>query len=169
MNQTRLMFRFIHWKSLLIGCSVGAAAVFLSAYTIDAAKHINHLPAPSEVPVAKPLKPLQVDTAWVKSGNPKFHLAWQTRTRKTSAGLWSCDGPATFEWQFDSDEQIYVLEGTVHIEYLGKKLSLKPGDTALFLAGTKAVWHVPGYFKKSFTIHQPNVAVRLYRRVFGVA
>ena len=40
-----------------------------------------------------------------------------------------------------------------------------PGSVATFHAGTKAIWTVPEHAKKSYTLHHPDWAVRLTRRV----
>jgi uncharacterized cupin superfamily protein len=92
----------------------------------------------------------------------------QAATPDVSTGIWSCDGPATFEWTFWDDERVYILDGSVTIDYKGNQFTLKPGDTAFFLSGTKAVWHVPNYVKKTFVLEKPNRLVRLYRRVAGI-
>ncbi len=84
---------------------------------------------------------------------------------KVSTGLWSCDGPSTFDWVYAVDETVHVLEGEVEIAYLGEVLQLAVGDTAHFLAGTTATWTVPKRVMKSFTLHDPGPLARLYRRV----
>lgn len=116
------------------------------------------------------MEPKQVDPSWIKSGAPIFLAGEYAESpdKRASSGIWSCEGPATFEWQFGSDETVLVLEGRVEIDYLGEKFVLEPGCTALFYAGTGAVWHVPKYVRKTYMIHYPNYIVRWARHFFGV-
>jgi uncharacterized protein len=130
-------------------------------------EEINYLPPPSSANQSLQFNPVLVDPAWIKSGSPNFRASMfaSSPDGKRNSGIWQCDGPSTFEWNFDLDETIYILEGEVEITYLGKIFTLKLGDTAVFHSGTKAIWHVPKHLKKSFTLHQPERLVRLYRKV----
>lgn len=116
------------------------------------------------------MDPKSIDPSWIKSGAPVFLAGEYAESpdKRASCGVWSCEGPAKFEWQFGSDETVLVLEGRVEIDYLGEKFVLEPGGTALFYAGTRAVWHVPKYVRKTYMIHYPNYIVRLARHSFGV-
>ena len=111
-----------------------------------------------------------IDPSWIKSGAPIFLAGEYAESpdKRASSGVWSCEGPATFEWRFGSDETVLVLEGRVDIDYLGEKFVLEPGGTALFYAGTRAVWHVPKYVRKTYMIHYPNYIVRSARHMLGV-
>lgn len=115
------------------------------------------------------MQPQKIAPDWIKSGAPVFLTGQYAESpdKRASCGVWSCEGPATFEWQFGSDETVLVLDGRVDIDYLGEKFVLEPGGTALFYAGTRAVWHVPKYVRKSYMIHYPNYIVRLARHVLG--
>jgi len=81
------------------------------------------------------------------------------------SGLWACEGPTSFVWHFSHDETVHLLEGRVEVEYQGRRFSITPGDTASFLAGTKAVWHVPHHAKKAYVLHQPSWLVRAWRKL----
>lgn len=104
------------------------------------------------------LQPARVDPQWILSGAPRFETAEIARAPdgRSVTGVWACDGPTTFEWRFDLDETVYVLEGEVTVQYLGHRFVLRPGQTAVFKAGTRAVWQVPGRLKKVFTLHHPG-------------
>ena len=121
----------------------------------------------SAVAVAKPLLGFSVDPDWVKRGAPNFQNSETTRSPdgKTIGGLWACDGPSTFEWRFHMDETVHLLEGLVEVDYQGRKFTLRPGDTATFHAGTRAVWHIPQNAKKAYTLYQPPRLVALWRRL----
>lgn len=148
-------------KSALVGASLCALA--LVAW--DSARALAHSPEPSSTAVSRPLQPFEVDPSWVRSGVPNFRAAETSRSadNRHISGLWACDGPTTFEWTFGLDETVHLLEGEVHVTYQGRRFVLRPGDTATFLADTKAVWHVPKGAKKSFTLHHPGQVARLWR------
>ena len=63
------------------------------------------------------------------------------------------------------DETVHLLEGLVEVDYQGRKFTLRPGDTATFHAGTRAVWHIPQNAKKAYTLYQPPRLVALWRRL----
>lgn len=138
--------------------------VVLEAWT--AWRYLAFMPGASSDATAMPLTPLLEAPATVSVGKPGFRAApfAESANGATSSGVWASDGPATFEWQFGSDEVVYVLEGRVEVEYLGNQFNLVPGDTAMFLQGTRAVWHVPRHVKKSYKLFNPNALVRLWRR-----
>ena len=123
------------------------------------------------VPLARrsSLELLTVPADWVKAGSPVFRYCpyAESADRRSASGIWSCEGPGTFEWQFASDETVFVLDGRVEIDYLGQHFVLEPGGTALFYAGTRALWHVPHYVRKSYMVNYPNFLVRLVRLVAG--
>ncbi|MFZ1908331.1 MAG: cupin domain-containing protein [Burkholderiales bacterium] len=114
------------------------------------------------------LHPLTVDSSWIISGSPVFraNVFQHSRHAATLSGIWECVGPAKFEWRYGVDESIYVLEGSVEIEYLGRKIRLVAGDSAHFAAGTTAVWTVTDHVKKTYYINRPGLLMRAIRRVF---
>lgn len=131
----------------------------------DAGRYVQRGREPSAQAVSRPLQPMTVEPSWVKSGNPVFTTTETVRSPdgRTITGLWVCDGATTFEWTFALDETVHVLEGEVHVDYLGRQFTLKPGDTATFHHGTKALWRVPQHLKKAYTLHQPGRLVLLWR------
>jgi uncharacterized protein len=149
-------------KSILLGGVIGAAIAVAAISATTASNHAKRLGTPSGAAVAMPLKPIEVDKSWVKAGTPNFRMATYASGLGNITGIWACDA-STFEWHFGSDELVYITDGSVDIDYLGKKFTLKVGDTALFLAGTKAVWHTPNGLRKSFTLYQPNAITRWLR------
>ncbi|MDH4177228.1 MAG: cupin domain-containing protein [Thermoleophilia bacterium] len=65
--------------------------------------------------------------------------------RAYEAGLWRVLGelPAPFDYDFELDETIHVLEGGVVIAVDGgPTLALGPGDVASFAAGSRATWRI---------------------------
>ena len=65
------------------------------------------------------------------------------------ASIWRSD-PATYDYEFATDEAFHVIEGTVAIELpeAGETVELKAGDVAYFRAGTKSIWRITEPFKK---------------------
>lgn len=155
-------------KSVLAG-SLLVNVVLVALLGWGYARQLHHDQGPSAQELQRPLELIAIDPSWIKSGTPVFKLAQTTYipSANVTTGLWSCDGPALFEWTFSSDETVHILEGEVEIDYLGKKMTLQVGETAFFHANTKALWHVPKRVLKSYTLHDPGRLVRWYRQIFG--
>jgi uncharacterized cupin superfamily protein len=155
-------------KLLMVSLVVNVALA--GAWVYELGDDYTHAPPPSVEALKREMRPMLVNPTWIKSGTPKFMMAETSHvgTVGVTTGLWSCDGPATFEWTYGTDETIHLIEGVVEIDYLGKTLKLGPGDTAFFRAGTQATWTVRERAYKSFILHDPGRIARLYRRVFGV-
>ena len=124
-------------------------------------------------PVAKAgrheLKPAPIDPSWLVSGTPSFQANVFEHLPNVGAvsGIWECTGPGKFVWHYEVDEAIYILEGSAEVEYLGKKFTLKPGDSTTFITGTTATWVVTDRIKKTYRIQNPGRLVRMMRRIIG--
>ena len=81
--------------------------------------------------------------------------------------MWDCTA-GRFNWFYDVDETICVMEGTIRVrEAAGVERQLSPGDTYLFAAGTRYEWTVPRYVRKIAFIHVPmSRKLRLLRRFY---
>lgn len=134
---------------------------------VDSIRYFRGAPPPSTQAVERPLGEFRVDPNWILSGQPVFRGSETVRSPdgRIVSGLWSCDGPASFVWHFGHDETVHLIDGQVEVEYLGRRFTILPGDTATFHAGTKAVWHVPEHATKAYTLHQPGLLVRAWRRL----
>ena len=144
-------------KAAILG---GIASIFLfKAY--EAICHTYQTPAPSTEATQLHLKTLSVDPTWIKSGTPNFRANefFKSADGKTSSGIFECDA-STFEWHYFVDEAVYILEGSVTLEYQGNEFTLKEGETALFRAGTSAIWHVPSHLRKSWTMYDAGKPAR---------
>ena len=154
-------------KTLMVSIAINLS--LLAGGVVSLGRHVVDVPGPSSQALAKVMQPMHVDSGWIKSGSPRFMAVESAVINapmgSVSTGLWSCDGPAIFEWTYWSDETVHILEGAARIAYLGKDFELKPGDTAFFRAGTKATWVVPDRVSKSFVLHDPGLLSRLYRRI----
>jgi hypothetical protein len=70
--------------------------------------------------------------------------------------IWSCT-EGKFNWYYDFDETIMILEGSVLLESDGmppKRYGV--GDVIFFRNGAHAKWHVEGYVKKVAFCRQSN-------------
>jgi uncharacterized protein len=79
----------------------------------------------------------------------------QSADRAATAGFWSCD-VGTYEFFFDYDEFIYVVEGELLVEEIGGEThALKEGDTAHFPQGVTTIWRVIRKMTKYFVAREP--------------
>jgi uncharacterized protein len=155
-------------KRPLIAVVVGIAVCLFGLFAVETSRFVVSSPEPSLTANPKPMQPVTVDPTWITSGNPKFAQVEVGRSPdgRTTNGLWSCEGPTTFNWRFDVDEVVYILEGEVQIDYQGSQFTLHPGDTAAFHAGTQATWTVEKYLKKAYSLHNPGPLGKLWRSWF---
>jgi uncharacterized protein len=104
------------------------------------------------------LKPSPIKPSWIIEGNP------EARSHKLSASadgaaatlIWACT-EGKFNWYYDFDETIIILEGSVVLESEGmppKRYGV--GDVIFFRSGAHVKWHVEGYVKKVAFCRQTN-------------
>lgn len=96
------------------------------------------------------LQPCPINPAWVIEGAPVARNAILSRSADGGACtlIWDCTA-GLFNWHYDIDETVYVLEGSVVVrDDDGVEHRLGPGDHALFPAGSHAVWRVESYVRK---------------------
>ncbi|MGU3436017.1 cupin domain-containing protein [Actinomycetes bacterium M1A6_2h] len=96
------------------------------------------------------LQPAPIEPTWILDGNPVARSGkWsQSLDSSTTTWVWDCTA-GRFNWYFDSDETIHIIEGEVVVRgESGDARTLRAGDAALFAAGTWAEWYVPTYVRK---------------------
>jgi uncharacterized protein len=103
------------------------------------------------------LQPDPIPREWILEGSPtarrKFLVG--SSDNLASTHMWDCTA-GRFNWYYESDEVIYVLEGSVVVEdAAGVRRRLGPGDTFLFPAGTQFHWTVSQYIRKLAFLHCP--------------
>ncbi len=64
-------------------------------------------------------------------------------------GIWTKE-ISTFEWEYDTPETFYVLEGEAEIVSGDEKLTFEPGDLVTCHSGVKCVWNVKKPIKKHY-------------------
>lgn len=98
-----------------------------------------------------------IPRAWILEGNPvarKKHLAGSS-DRLANTFMWDCTA-GRFNWFYDADEVIHVLEGSVVIEdSAGVRRRLQAGDTFLCPAGSRYLWTVSNYIRKIAFLYPP--------------
>jgi uncharacterized cupin superfamily protein len=104
------------------------------------------------------LKPSPIEPSWILEGNPEARsYPLSISACGTAATLiWSCT-EGKFNWYYDCDETIMILEGSIVLESEGmppKRYGV--GDVIFFREGAHAKWHVEGYVKKVAFCRQTN-------------
>ncbi len=96
------------------------------------------------------LNPSPIHPEWVIEGNPiaRNKVLSSSADGTASTLIWDCTA-GRFNWFYDVDETIYVIEGGVVIRDAGGAARrLSAGDTIFFPAGVRAEWHVEDYIRK---------------------
>jgi uncharacterized cupin superfamily protein len=104
------------------------------------------------------LKPSPIEPSWIIEGNPEAHTHVLSTSRDGAAttGIWSCT-EGKFNWYYDIDETIVILEGSILLESEDMPLMrYGVGDVIFFRQGAHAKWHVEGYVKKLWFLRQTN-------------
>jgi uncharacterized protein len=96
------------------------------------------------------LQPSPIEPSWVIEGNPeaRAHMLWSSSDHAAKTFIWSCTR-GTFNWYYDLDETIMILEGSMVLESDGmpsKRYGV--GDAVFFREGAHVKWHVEDYVKK---------------------
>lgn len=153
-------------KRILFSGIAGAVIALAATQVFSIFEHRNNIAAPSTAAGHPQLKPLDVNPAWAIDGKPNFRATefFKSSDGKTSSGIFECDA-SSFEWHYSHDEAIYILEGGVELEYLGKKFNLQAGDSAFFRAGTVARWKVPQHVRKTWTLYDAGKLARKFAPV----
>lgn len=96
------------------------------------------------------LRPAPIPKSWIISGNPVAENSVLSKSADGTAStiVWRCtDGE--FNWYYDFDETVYILEGSIVIESDALQPSrFGPGDVIFFKHGSHARWRVEGHVRK---------------------
>jgi uncharacterized cupin superfamily protein len=96
------------------------------------------------------LTPRPIMSSWILEGNPQ---ATSCVLSCSSDGLactivWHCTA-GKFDWYYDFDETILILEGGIVLESDGMEPTrYGPGDVVFFKDGAHARWHIESHVKK---------------------
>ena len=93
------------------------------------------------------LKPSPIEPSWIIEGNPQA-CASPVACGTTNILIWSCT-EGKFNWYYDTEETILILEGSITLESAGMPpRRCGVGDVIVFRQGAHAKWHVESYVKK---------------------
>ena len=103
------------------------------------------------------LAPAPINPDWILEGNPQARNRVLNRSSDDlgCAILWECTA-GKFEWHYDIDEMIYIIEGEITVGDIGTSpRRLGPGDVVFFPKGSVAQWHVESHVRKIAYCHKP--------------
>ena len=86
---------------------------------------------------------------------PKIKIEKPDEQKLNSLGVkswssWECD-TSTFDWEYDSDEVCYILEGKVKVKTSEEEVEINKGDLVTFPKGLKCTWNVLNKIRKVYT------------------
>ncbi len=118
---------------------------------------------------ASNLTPSPIEPSWIIEGNPvaEASLLAQSADKQACTLVWQCS-EGKFNWNYDYDETILILEGSIVIENDAMPPTrYGPGDVIFFKDGARAKWHVERQVRKlAFCRKTQPVLVRFAYRVF---
>ena len=96
------------------------------------------------------LSPAPINPSWIIDSNPVAKAAILSRSADGTATtiVWECT-EGEFNWHYEFDETVYILEGSVVIESDTFKVTrFGPGDVVYFKKGACAHWRINEYVRK---------------------
>lgn len=91
-----------------------------------------------------------IERSWIIEGEPVAELSILSKSADSRAWtvVWQCSA-GKFNWYYDYDETILILDGSIVIESEGMAPACyKPGDVIFFKEGAHAIWHVENSVRK---------------------
>ena len=118
------------------------------------------------------LRSAPINPDWIRGGSPvaRNALLSSSRDRAACTLVWDCT-PGEFEWRYDSDETVHILEGSVVLDDgCAPPRRVGPGDVVLFPQGAVVRWTVETHVRKLAFFHRPLPApIALVSRAVGKA
>jgi uncharacterized protein len=96
------------------------------------------------------LESLPIRPQWVLEGAPvaRYKVLSVSDDGTAKTVVWDCTA-GRFNWFYDVDETVYVLEGSFVLkDAKGMSRQVGPGETVFFHAGAHAEWTVDRYVRK---------------------
>jgi uncharacterized cupin superfamily protein len=99
-----------------------------------------------------------IPASWVREGEPVARAAVLSRCGDGNGVIcvWECSA-GRFDWTYDIDEMILLLEGEVLITHAdGTRSQLTAGSSFFFPTGSRFQWMVPNHVRKLAYLHSPR-------------
>jgi len=116
------------------------------------------------------LAPRPIEPKWIIEGHPHAQCSVLSKSADGLAStlVWECS-EGKFNWYYDFDETILILEGSVVLESDSlPPTRYGPGDVIFFRDGAHARWHVESHVRKlAFCRKTQPVLLGLALRVFS--
>lgn len=120
-----------------------------------------------------PLQDAPIHPDWILDGDPRARNCVLSKSADGTAVtlIWDCSA-GSFNWFYDTDETIHVLEGGAVLTDASGTREIAAGDVVFFPAGSQAAWRVSHYVRKVAFFRQPvprsvGLALRAWKRVRG--
>ncbi len=117
------------------------------------------------------LEPAPIEPAWILDGYPmaSSRILFESPDRMATTLIWECT-PGKFEWHYDSEESIILIEGIVTLSNEAGIRELHRGDAAVFVPGDVVLWDVKERVRKFAVWRTPlgktaSLAMRGARRL----
>jgi uncharacterized cupin superfamily protein len=98
-----------------------------------------------------------INPDWILEGDPvaRNKFLFKSADGTATTWLWDCTA-GKFNWFYDIDETVYLIEGSVIIkDHAGGACRVSAGETIFFPAGSSAEWTVPNYVRKFAILRAP--------------
>lgn len=98
-----------------------------------------------------------INPTWILRGTPIARNAELSRSADGTAAtmLWECT-PGEFEWHYNVDETMQLLEGNILLDVgLPTERRIRPGDVVFFPAGSKVHWRIDEHVRKLAFLRRP--------------
>jgi uncharacterized protein len=122
--------------------------------------------------VAVALTSRPINPAWIIEGKPdaRSYILSNSADGTACTIVWECS-EGKFNWYYDFDETILILEGSIVLESdTMPPTRYGPGDTIFFKNGAHARWHVEGRVRKLAFCRKTHpvwlgFALRVFRKI----
>ena len=96
-----------------------------------------------------PLDPAPINADWILEGSPQARnrVVFKSDDGTAWTMIWDCTA-GRFNWFYDCDETVHILEGSVSLTTAAGTVLVEAGNTIFFPAGSWATWHVSSYVRK---------------------
>jgi len=102
------------------------------------------------------LDPSPIDSSWILEGSPTARSRVLSSRDGAFSMIWDCTA-GKFNWFYDFDETVYVIEGSVLLtDAKGVQRRVSAGETVFFPTGSRAEWIVDRYIRKMAFCTRPQ-------------